>query len=105
MEKHKKIGLITMALSVVLALAAIVFSRNFCGPFGNSASFWESLSICMQFVVYQVSQHSENPDDILIPVSYLMFYCLVLFAVGILCYSGALSVTMKAKKSEPKRVP
>ncbi len=105
MEKHKRIGLITMVLSVVLAVATIVFSHNFCSPFEAPASIWQSLSVCMRLVVYQASPHWENPNDILIPTTYLMFFCLVFFAVGLLWFCGALPLSTQAKNKVHKQTP
>lgn len=92
MEYHKKLGSITMAISIILALASIAFSESDCyerSPNNQSTVKW--VLFCLRVVVY-VEIYADN---IYIPTKYILLTCATIYAVGALWYKGALPVPKK----------
>lgn len=98
MEHHKKLGTITMALSVVLALAFFALSTSGCYPGTiNDESPVKWFLFCLHVVVYEAIPDNQFADHIYLPTKYLLLFCAGLFAVGGLWYRGALPIPAKLK--------
>lgn len=94
MEQHTKLGTMTIALSVILALASLVFSTSGCAA---DNSLVTSLMYCLRVVIYEDIPGNEYAEHMYIPTKYLLLTCSAIFAVGVLWYRGALPVPARLK--------
>ena len=100
MEKHKRVGLLTMAISMILVVALIIFSESLCyagTPPAESLVTW--LLVCLRINVYEEIPGNQFADHIYLQTKYFLLPCVALFLLGAWWYLGALPVPSKAKNA------
>jgi len=93
-ERNKKIGAVAIAVAIIVALAAVVFSENICYLAGDVPTLkW--LLVCLRVNLYEEIPGNEFSDHIYLPTKYILLACATLFAVGILWRNGSLPCSVE----------
>jgi len=93
MEDHKKIGKLTMVLSVILALTFIVISQDICSA-NLPIVHW--LMLCLKVTIIDSVIGGEYVNFYL-QTKYLLLLCVVIFALGALWHWAVLSLPSKLR--------
>ena len=87
MNRSTRIGAITMAVSVILAFAALAFSEGWFAELDLFRIIMGVLTICLEHTegLYQKCVDS-------VPTKYTLLFCLITFSIGLLMYRGVISI-------------
>ena len=97
MEYNKKVGIILMVVSVVVAILSFLISDcDYCNFSEASLLALVMYGFRLRLISYETAY---PPYMIDISTKYVLLFCLATFAVGMLFYLGALNAP-RLKKSE-----
>ncbi|BDB30736.1 hypothetical protein Tamer19_41910 [Cupriavidus sp. TA19] len=103
MERHKKIGTLMIAVSIIMALTSVVFSENAChAGWGADESFLRLLLVCLRINFYEEIPGNEFSDHIYLPTKYALLGCAALLLLGGLFLKGVFA-SSHVTPADPKQ--
>ena len=106
MEWHKRVGITTITVAILLAMLSVVVSESQCyadAPAAQSVLQW--LLVCLRIKLFDDLLDFDIASAIYVSTKYVLMGCFTLFALGVLWYKNVLPVPRMPEKARASASP